>query len=95
MIPFSDACQGNIYNSGDVVCGGHKAVSCSKCSCGSDGLNKGDNYCNGDCHWENNECKAKSGKKTESTSITLVIDYKMPYIQVTTPRLEADQLVKG
>ena len=52
-------CWGNVFNTGKVNCGGHKAVSCSKCPCSAHQLSYGKSWCNNDCQWQNNACKTK------------------------------------
>ena len=48
----------------DVVsCGGHFANTCSACPQGN-----GASWCNGDCHWQANECIPFSGKYLNSNS---------------------------
>ena len=55
----TDICQGNIFGSGNVKCGNHKATSCSKCPCNSNGDYEGQAWCNIDCQWDNNKCSEK------------------------------------
>ena len=55
----TDICQGNIFGSGNVKCGNHNATSCSTCPCDSSGDNKGQEWCNVDCQWDNNKCSEK------------------------------------
>ena len=51
----------NEFNTGDVSCGVHKATSCRKCPCKSDGTYNGNSWCNGDCFWNrNNKCAGKN-----------------------------------
>jgi len=42
--------------SADVSCGGHSAETCAKCPYNESGNYMGKGWCNGECHWGNNEC---------------------------------------
>ena len=49
-------CAGAVFNTGDVICGRHRARTCSQCLCNKQGMHMGSvregrNYCNGDCQW--------------------------------------------
>ena len=46
-------CAGNIFNKGNVICGNHRARTCSQCPCNEQGVipPKGSRWCNGDCQW--------------------------------------------
>ena len=58
---FSDICEDNTFNSGDVVCGNHNAISCTKCVCDAGGNQifggQAQHWCNGFCYYEDNKCK--------------------------------------
>ena len=40
-----------IYNTGNVVCGGHRAKTCSECPCNGGRGTWSHLFCNGDCQW--------------------------------------------
>ena len=45
-------CADNIFNTGNVNCGGHIAKTCSLCPCNQQGVYVTEtDYCNGDCQW--------------------------------------------
>ena len=49
-------CAGAVFNTGNVICGRHRAKTCSQCLCNKQGKHmglvpEGRNYCNGDCQW--------------------------------------------
>jgi len=50
-----------------VSCGNHEALSCKDCPQGH-----GESYCNGDCMWVENECKAKPVGKQNGIPIELI-----------------------
>ena len=43
-------CADNIFNTGNVICGGHIAKTCSLCPCTQQG-GYASYWCNGDCQW--------------------------------------------
>ena len=52
-------CADNIFNTGNVNCGGHIAKTCSLCPCNQQGVYEtyhGLGWCNGDCQWSNGAC---------------------------------------
>ena len=49
-------CTGAVFNTGNVICGRHRAKTCSQCPCSKRGGFAGRKYCNGDCQWSNGAC---------------------------------------
>ena len=48
-------CADNIFNTGNVNCGGHIAKTCSLCPCTQQGT-YGSDWCNGECQWSGGAC---------------------------------------
>ena len=50
-------CNG-IFNTGNTICGGHRAKTCSQCTCNEQGNYVNDpDWCNGDCQWSGGACR--------------------------------------
>ena len=52
-------CAGVIFNTGNIICGRHRAKTCSLCPCNQQGVYEtyhGSGWCNGDCQWSNDAC---------------------------------------
>ena len=48
----NNKCAGAVFNTGNVICGRHRATTCSRCPCTENGEYANDgNMCNGDCQW--------------------------------------------
>ena len=52
---------GFIFNMGNIICGRHRAKTCSQCTCSQHGVDMGETgqgsgWCNGDCQWSNGAC---------------------------------------
>ena len=53
-------CTG-IFNTGNVSCGRHRAMTCSLCPCNQQGVYQTHtNWCNGDCQWSRGACRPRN-----------------------------------
>ena len=63
-------CAGAVFNTGNVMCGNHRARTCSQCAC-KPGIPAGQEsgWCSGDCQWRgdhlNGVCRMKRKIKGE------------------------------
>ena len=100
---FSGVCQMNqktakcaavIFNTGNIICGSHRAKTCSQCPCNQHGVYEifhGSGWCNGDCQWSNGVCHMRQkinkgewhSRKKQFWVVGVVVDWAvLTYIWV-------------
>ena len=51
-----------------MSCGQHSAINCNQCPYNGDNL-IGQSWCNGDCHWKDDECIPNTGRQKSFNNI--------------------------
>ena len=87
-------CAGAVFNTGNVICGRHRAKTCSQCPCNQQGGYEtfhGPGWCNGDCQWSNGVCHMRQkinkgewhSRKKQFRVVGVVVDWAvLTYIWV-------------